>query len=172
RVPYTTLFRSKLMPAIEDGSASLEELREKAQESGFVMSEDSVKDSAKFGDALDDLQQSVMGIIHRIGGDLLPVFTDQLIPAIQDNVVPMIEKLGEKIGDLVEWFVDLSPSTQKTIVAVTGLVAAIGPLLGVVGMMIKGFSTVIPIIKAVGVVIGFLTSRSEEHTSELQSRFD
>ena len=67
----------------------------------------------------------------------------------------------DKITEAVRWFGELDPSIQQTIGIVAMLVAAIGPVLivlgsvfGAIGKIITVVKTLIPIFKAVGLVIG------------------
>ena len=50
-----------LAPLFNETAASTEELKKKANELGFVMSDKNVKSSAAFKDSLDTLQRSVSG---------------------------------------------------------------------------------------------------------------
>ena len=84
-----------------------------------------------------------------------------LVPIIRDSVLPALEKFIAFVGRIVEWFGNLSPATQKIIVAILAFAAAIGPVLFVVGKIASTIGALIPIIakiivvvKAVGAVIG------------------
>ncbi len=59
-----------------------------------------------------------------IGPALLP-----LADTIKNNVVPAIKSLAD-------WFANLSPAGQKTVLVIAGIAAAIGPLLVVIGNLI------------------------------------
>jgi hypothetical protein len=59
------------------------------------------------------------------------------------------------LRDLIKRFGELSPETQKTIVIIAGLVAAIGPLLLLLGGMSSGVSVVIGVVtKLIPVITG------------------
>ena len=81
---------------------------------------------------------------------------------ILDAVAPAVEKIGKFFTDLSDKFKNLSPETQKTILAFAGIVAAAGPLLVVIGTLI----TLAPAIGAaftlmmgpVGLIIAGLTA--------------
>lgn len=57
------------------------------------------------------------------------------------------------IRSMVEWFTNLSPEAQKTVVVVLAIVAAIGPLLVIVGTLITSISAIIPVVTAVAGVL-------------------
>lgn len=88
------------------------------------------------------LATEIKNIATEIGEILLPVIT------------PLISKLKE----IAQRFSEMSPETQKTIVLVAGLAAAIGPLLVVLGAMASGLSAIIGILPVLGTVLAALTS--------------
>ena len=55
---------------------------------------------------------------------------------IGDMLTPYITQAANKVSELVDKFNALDPTTQKTIVKIAGLIAAIGPLLIVIGKTI------------------------------------
>lgn len=66
-------------------------------------------------------------------------------------LAPAVVAVANKIQDLANWFANLSPETQKTILVIVGLVAAIGPLLMILGSIANG-------IKAVSAALSFLAA--------------
>lgn len=67
----------------------------------------------------------------------------ELFNTIQEVAAPILEQLVEKAKGLREKWEELSPQTQQTIVKVAAIVAAIGPLLVVLGKMATGIGAVI-----------------------------
>ena len=76
--------------------------------------------------------------------DLATSFGEILLPVI----TPFIAKLNE----LLKQFKDLSPETQKTIVAVAGIAAALGPVLAVTGPVVSGISDLISVVGKIATV--------------------
>ena len=74
----------------------------------------------------------------KITKDLSASFGDELLPII----TPMIEKIAE----LLKKFSELSPETKRVILIILAVVAAIGPLLIVIGMVASGISTIMPLL--------------------------
>ena len=79
-------------------------------------------------------------------------------------LLPVITPLITKLSEMAQKFGELSPQTQKTILVVAGLAAAIGPVLIVGGAMVTGFSAIAgavgvasTAIAAAGGVIAVLT---------------
>lgn len=69
------------------------------------------------------------------------------------QLLPYGLKAVQFVSDLVKQFTFLSPTTQKVIMIVLAVVAAIGPLLMVVGGLISGITAIIPIVTAVGTAL-------------------
>lgn len=153
---FGTKMARDLMPALEDGSLSMEEAAEKAHELGIVMDEESLKAAEDFEDAWDDASRSIMGVVHSVGAELLPILVDQVIPAFQEHIVPAIRDLGERIGDIIKWFADLDPFWQKIIIGAIGVAAALGPVLVVVGKVISIVGTLITVFGALTGPIGLV----------------
>ena len=71
---------------------------------------------------------------------------------IGEILLPMITPIIEKLNELAQKFQALDPETQKTIVTIAGIAAAIGPLLvilGTLGSAIAGISAAMPVMGAV-----------------------
>ena len=71
---------------------------------------------------------------------------EEVALTIYDSIQPALEWLVEKIKGLADWFNNLSPSMQNTIIVIAGITAAIGPLLIVLGQMSLGLSSIIKLI--------------------------
>lgn len=62
---------------------------------------------------------------------------------IQGALGPIFEYLADILKDFTEWFKNLNPEIQQTIIAVGGVAAAIGPLLILIGAVAGPISTAI-----------------------------
>ncbi|MGI6102959.1 MAG: phage tail tape measure protein, partial [Bacillota bacterium] len=69
-------------------------------------------------------------------------------------LLPPLLAVVEKIGDFADWLANLSPTTQKTIVVIGGLVAALGPALLLIGKMATGAGAV---VQAFGTLSAFIS---------------
>lgn len=58
-------------------------------------------------------------------------------------LAPYIKEAAEKVKELAQWFQNLNPETQETIVKTTALVAAIAPLLIVGGKVTTGIGSLV-----------------------------
>lgn len=88
----------ELMPMLNNGSASIEELTQRAHDLGLVMSDEAVDAGVKLGDTMDDVKQSFGMIATKIGVEVMPIVQQGLdwvltqMPTIQSvlNVVFMV----------------------------------------------------------------------------------
>lgn len=62
---------------------------------------------------------------------------------IGEIMIPHLVNFAKKIKNLAEWFKNLNPETQKTIIKMAALAAAIGPVLSIGGKLAGGVSSII-----------------------------
>ena len=75
-----------------------------------------------------------------------------------NKLLPLLEDLVGFITGLAQGFANLNPGTQKFILAVGALAAAIGPLLILVGQMSIGLSALVPLLPAIGAALASVTA--------------
>ena len=75
---------------------------------------------------------------------------ESLGPILRDTVIPAVTSLVEKIQAAVDWFGALSPQTQMNIVRFAALLAALGPVLIVLGTLIGAVGNIIPLFTSLG----------------------
>ena len=80
-----------------------------------------------------------------------------LTTSFGEALLPVLTPLVASLKDLIGRFTDLSPETRKIIVIILGLVAAIGPLLIVIGSIASGIAALMPVITGLGTVFAVLT---------------
>ncbi len=108
---------------------------------------DSTGASQKMAETMEDnvagafraFRSQMEGIMIQIG--------EQLAPILRDTIIPLLSGFGEKISNLIKWFAGLDEGTKRTIITILGIVAAVGPVLLIVGK----------IVAAVGTIIGIFT---------------
>lgn len=62
------------------------------------------------------------------------------------NLIPIVTKVADKIGELVDWFNKLTPAQQENILKMGLFAAAAGPVLKVTGSLASGFGKLAPAI--------------------------
>lgn len=81
---------------------------------------------------------------------------DNLRIALGQNLLPIITPIINKMTEMVNKFSEMSPNTQKFILIMAGVAAAIGPVLLVVGQLVSTVGKISPLFsKAGGIVSGF-----------------
>lgn len=131
---FGTKLARELLPALNDGSLSIDEARQKAQELGLVLEEDSLNAAEQFQDSWDDIKSSLGTAVTQIGLDLMPMFQTMMdwvisnIPAIREyfsnafNVIGDVisavvgfiqENLIPRLQDLWDWIAPNLPMIQQ-----------------------------------------------------------
>lgn len=73
---------------------------------------------------------------------------------LAETLMPVLEKVVGAVKDLLAWFNNLSPETQKMIGIIAGIVAVLGPVITGIGGVITALGTLIPVIGSVGTAVG------------------
>ena len=77
--------------------------------------------------------------------------------SLGEALAPAILAVANAIQTVIDWFNSLSPKMQSTIATVGVVVAAIGPLLVIIGKLSTGISSIIHLVNLVGPAIGALS---------------
>lgn len=135
----TQLFGGKvaqeLQPTLNSGADGIEELKNRADELGLVMSDEGVAASAQYKDAMTDLDETISGIKNSIGSSLLPVVTD-LVHMVTNQAIPAIKDFT----DQNEW---LAPVIAGLVTGLIAFKAALG-----ISAIVSGVSQAITAFKA------------------------
>lgn len=129
--------------AIQNGTLDFTKLSESAGEAGGTLDrvfEETLTPADKFQMAMNSAKE----VGYELGNTVMPI------------LVPFIEKLTEKLQAAAEWWDNLSPGMQKMILTIAGIVAAIGPLLVIIGSVAGAIGNIISLIGVVGPIIGGL----------------
>ena len=119
----------ELGPLLNQSAEDTEALKQKAHELGMVMSDDAVKASAGFTDAMDNMGRAMDGAKNTIVSSLLPGLTDITngfadLVAGNDNATEEIKSGFESLGESV---VQAIPSIVDGFTSIVGAVAEIAP---------------------------------------------
>ncbi|MFA5053825.1 MAG: hypothetical protein WC565_07190 [Parcubacteria group bacterium] len=125
----------EVAPIIAAGGDEIERLREEAHDLGVVISDEGIKAAADFDNAWDSITAQLAAAKNEMGISLAPMMRNTFVPIIQNTVIPALKDFGEKLAAIIKWFGDLPESTQKTIIKVVALVAAVGPAVLIVGKL-------------------------------------
>lgn len=89
---------------------------------------------------LDKIKTSLYGSLIQTGNKMLPILED-LVPVIQNQLLPAFEKFAEGLGKAITKFSELDPHMQKAAVIMVAIAAGAGPALTGVGKLTSGFSS-------------------------------
>lgn len=130
--------------AVKDGTINFKELATAMTDAGNSVSE-------TFEATLDptDSFKTTMNELKVVGADVGGTILELLIPVLQ--------QVGEVITTLKESWAGLSPETQEAIVKAAGIVAAIGPVILIIGQVVGAISSIISIASTLSVVITALS---------------
>ena len=126
---------------IDDGGQAFRELSQQAQEKGLIISQEDLDKANEFNDTLDELKATV-------GMDLLKAGA-----SIGESLLPVLQQLADIITKVTDAFANLSPETQKIIMIVLALVAALSPVLSIIGTISMALPLLVPMIGAIAPVI-------------------
>lgn len=125
---FGTKLARELMPALQDGSLTLEDAAQKAKDLGIVIEEDTLKAAETFNDTWDDLTRSLGAFGQKILAELMPIFQTMMdwvienMPAIQsvfqtvfDVVGGILGGFGDAIQVVIGWLSDWYTQNEESI---------------------------------------------------------
>ena len=90
---------SDMLPLLNSGSKGIEELKNRADSLGLVMSEDAVKANVKFGDTLADVKSSFSAVFMHISNEFLPIL--QLVLDFILEHMPEIQSVFQVVFSVI-----------------------------------------------------------------------
>lgn len=96
---FGTKLSRELMPALQDGSLSIEEAKEKAEELGIVIDGETLAGAEDFADSWDDITRSLSIFGQKVLAELIPVFQTMMDWVIDH--MPQIQAIMSKVFDVI-----------------------------------------------------------------------
>lgn len=96
---FGTKLGRELMPALQDGSLSIEDAKKAAEELGIVIGEDTINAGVEFQDNLTDMTAALKGVGNNIMAGLIPIF-NALTNWILENM-PTIQAVFQTVFDVI-----------------------------------------------------------------------
>lgn len=103
----------------------------------------------------DNLQGQLIILKSQLEGVVIQIF---------DIVVPHLKTLVENLQKAVEWFANLSPATQETIIKVAALAAVLGPVLIITGQMVAGAGAIVSAFSKISLALAGKTAATTAAT--------
>ncbi|OXS26401.1 MAG: hypothetical protein BI182_08380 [Acetobacterium sp. MES1] len=143
----------ELNPMIKAGSDEMARLTEEARKVGAVLSNEDISAMDAFGDSMDAVKMAISAGFAKAFAELLPKL-QELMPVIQDQIVPAIAGFAEGIADLILKFSNLPGPLQGIVGGAAGLTVAMGPLLMLFGGIAGGLSNILGLVGSSGLIGG------------------
>lgn len=128
---------------IDDGGKALRDYGQQAENLGLILDNDTLDSLNETNDAIDQMKAQISATMAVVGAKVVPV------------LMPIVEAAGELIANVAQKLSELNPETMKTILTITGIVAALAPAIIIGAKLISGIGT---IITAVGSLIALLSN--------------
>ena len=128
---------NNILPLIYAGSDAIAEYADEFDSLG-ALSNDQVAALAEFDNVLNKLKTQFANVAAQIGSSLLPLM-QKIANVVSNTIVP-------KLQQLAEWFNSLSLSQQEFIAKALLLVAALSPILLIIGKITTGIGNIVSLI--------------------------
>ena len=126
---FGTKGANEMAKAIREGRISVDDLSTSMTDYAGVVSN-------TYAATLDPIDQGTVAMNN------LKLAGSELGGAAQTALAPILSFLAEKLKDLANWFSNLSPGMQTTIVTILGIVTALGPLIIIIGQLITSIGSI------------------------------
>ena len=140
---------AQLIPLLNDGGDGLAALSAEFENFNYLTDEE-VQSLDAFEDVWDRIQYLFTTIKNQIGVALLPTF-QALADVLENKVAPVVQRLAD-------WFSSLSQSQIQTMLGTLAFVAALAPMLLIIGKLTKGVGGLIRMTKGLTTALSFLAA--------------
>ena len=144
---------SELLPLMKVGADGIKKLSDRYKSLGLALTDDQIFALDAFSDKSEEVKLRVEKAFYLMAANSTKSLM-QLGLFAENTLIPALQKLIEKAGDLADAFSKLDPPTQKSIVLAIGFVAAIGPAVTIVGNLAKALGAVSGALSTVAGWIG------------------
>lgn len=126
---------------IDDGGEALKAYGQQAEDLGLIMSQDTLNGLNEVNDKIDTLKANVKGTLAKTGAKALEALT------------PVLEKVANAIGNVLEWIGNLDEGTLNTIVTILAIVAALTPVISLISGIVSVIQILTPVMAALNAVM-------------------
>ena len=133
---------AELNPLIEDGGETYKMVSDTLKKYNLDYVDQETLDKAnQFNDSIDTMKLLGSVAFAQVGSQLAAY------------LAPALEKVVDLVGQFANWLGSLSPTTLTVIAAIAGLVAAVAPVLIMVGKLATGIGAIIKLVGVIGPAI-------------------
>lgn len=137
-----------LAPILSLSSDKIAEVTAEAHDMGLILDKEAIDKANKFRISMEKLKARITGAGRELALGFIPIIRDDLMPLITGTVIPMFQKMADKVRAVFEWYGNLSDQTKRTVKGFILIAAAVGPVLIIVGKVIFFSKLLIPIFVA------------------------
>lgn len=120
----------QLAGVIDDGGAALKAYGDEAENLGLVLDEDTINSLNETNDTIDKLKGNLSATLGQLGA------------TVAEALGPALEKFAGWIGTITEKLREMNPETMETILKIVGIVAAVAPVIIIIGKVISGIGAI------------------------------
>ncbi|SMX27302.1 hypothetical protein TRP8649_01405 [Pelagimonas phthalicica] len=135
-----------MLNMLRGGSEGLEQLREDARRTGYVLTEQAARDAEVFQDTLLDTELALKGLKNTVGAALMPVVTKAM------------KRVGDALIDnregIIKWSEDFASGVERVLPLVGEVFAGISRVSSIVWGVVEGTAEMVGGWENFGVVIG------------------
>jgi len=132
---------TELIPILSSEISTINDLRQEARDLGIVTNEQAAQ-AGEFTDALDRTKQALSSLGVDIATTMMPIL-QSIIIKVRDEMIPVVK-------DWIARWNSLDSDTKKMVVTLVGLVAAVGPVLAIIGKVGPLLNIIAMTLKGVG----------------------
>lgn len=137
---------SELNSLIADGGKTYEQVAKIYEDNDLaIVDQETLNKANEFNDAIDTIKLTGQAALQQVGTQLAAY------------LVPAVQKLSEAIGKVMGWLSKLDPQVLAVIGVIAGVVAALAPVLIVVGKVATGISSIITLGSKIGPLLAGLS---------------
>lgn len=163
---------AQLQPLLNSSSKSVDELKKKANELGFVMSDKAVNAARDYTDSMDTLKRTFTGVKNRIMAELLPSFKN-----IMDGFSKLIagskgaeKKIEEGITNVITSFSNVLPKLGTVFASIVKSVTNVAP--DIISTLVSGIADNLPLlVSSVFSIISALASSIISNAPKVAKEF-
>lgn len=134
---------AELNPLIADGGETYKMVADTLKKYDLDFVEQETLDKAnEFNDQLDTMKLIGSVALSQVGSELA------------STLAPALEKVVDLVGKFAKWLGNLDPAVLTTIGVIAGVVAAIAPVLLILGKLAFAVSSIMTLVSTIGPVIG------------------
>lgn len=139
---------NEMLPFLNAGADEIAKFKDEFNSIG-ALSTEQVKALAELDDTIYLLKESFANVGAQIGASFAPLLKS-LADSLQNNLIP-------KLQQLAEWFNSLSLSQQEMIAKALLMVAALAPVLAIVGKLTSGVGNIIGMLPKLNAALSSLS---------------